>query len=69
MGLGKLEDMQELEPTAAAAEKMQRHSERLKETRGCCVALSEALAGLQLVDLKVFLNTKSPIPFPPHSLL
>lgn len=34
-------------------------SGNLEGTRGCCVALSEAPAGLQLVDCKIFLNSKS----------
>lgn len=46
---------------------MQRNSGRL-EMRGCGVALSEAQAGLQLLDLKVFLNTKVSNSNP-HSIL
>ena len=52
---------------ALTAGKIQRNSERLEETRGCCVALSEALAELQLVELEAFLDAKisSPIQHPP----
>ena len=55
---------------APTAGKMQRNSERLEETRGCCVALSEALAELQLVELETFLDAKISRPIqhpPPHA--
>lgn len=55
LGLRKSEGIQGLE-AAVAGKKCKKV---LEGTWGCCVALSEALAGLQLVDLKIFLNTKS----------